>query len=520
MAGMTTSNLGRAGLRLGRVPTAGFVVLVLGAAAMLGAIGAAKPEAALALGVLAVVGVAALAWPEAATLLVVFLVYTNAIGVAVAWQGAPQMVGAAAPLLLMLPIAAGLRRGERLRVNSTFGWILGLLAVQAASTVLAVDQGIATRQLVGFVTEGALLYLLVYNAVRTPETLARCLWVILLAAGWLALISAFQHFVSSPLRPFMGFAQVDSAFLQGRTDSPRLAGPLGDPNYYAQILLAAVPIGYVLCQRAGTFATRALAAGSTALCCVAIALTYSRGAAVGLAFVLVVMVLVRMVRLKHVLAVAAGLVIVVLLVPTYANRVGSHSQVQGATAEAGTDPDADQSAQGRTTEMLAAALAFSDRPLLGVGPGGFPVVYQTYAQRIGTGVHETTESGSRRGEEAQREAHDIFLSIAAELGLLGLIAFCGVLWTTLRGTVRARDGGRARSADLATALLLSLVAYVGAGLFLTLAFERYFWLLLALAGAAAAMAPRRSFAAAARRAAAVPAPDRALGAPPQRALGP
>ena len=117
MAGMTTSNLGRAGLRLGRVPTAGFVVLVLGAAAMLGAIGAAKPEAALALGVLAVVGVAALAWPEAATLLVVFLVYTNAIGVAVAWQGAPQMVGAAAPLLLMLPIAAGLRRGERLRVN-------------------------------------------------------------------------------------------------------------------------------------------------------------------------------------------------------------------------------------------------------------------------------------------------------------------------------------------------------------------------------------------------------------------
>ena len=144
------------------------------------------------------------------------------------------------------------------------------------------------------------------------------------------------------------------------------------------------------------------------------------------------MVLVRMVRLKHVLAVAAGLVIVVLLVPTYANRVGSLSQVQGATAEAGTDPDADQSAQGRTTEMLAAALAFSDRPLLGVGPGGFPVVYQTYAQRIGTGVHETTESGSRRGEEAQREAHDIFLSVAAELGLLGLIAFCGALWTTLR----------------------------------------------------------------------------------------
>jgi O-antigen ligase len=508
---MSTSNLA---LRLGRVPPAGFIGLVLAAAAVLGAIGAAKPEAGLALGVVAVTGVAALAWPEAATLLVVFLVYTNALGVAVAEHGAPQTVGALAPLLLMLPIAAALRHGDRLRVNGAFGWILGLLAVQAAATVLAVDQGVAAGQVISFISEGVVLYLLVYNAVRTPETLARCLWVILLAAGWLALVSAFQHFASSPLRPFMGFAQVDSAFLQGRTESPRLSGPLGDPNYYAQILLAAIPIGYVLCQRARSVAARVLAAGSTALCCVAIALTYSRGAAVGLAFVLVLMLVMRMVRLKHVLAVAAGLVIVVLLVPTYANRVGSLTQVQGATAEAGTDPDADQSAQGRTTEMLAAALAFSDRPLLGVGPGGFPIVYRTYAERIGTGVHETTEAGSRRGEEAQREAHNMFLSIAAELGLLGLVAFCGALWVTLRGLLRARDGGRARSADLATALLLSIVAYVGAGLFLTLAFERYFWLLLALAGAAASLAPRRSMAAAARRA------SPGLAAPARRALEP
>jgi hypothetical protein len=43
---------------------------------------------------------------------------------------------------------------------------------------------------------------------------------------------------------------------------------------------------------------------------------------------------------------------------------------------------------------------------------------------------------------------------------------------------------------MADALFLALLAYLVAGLFLSLAFERYFWLLLALAGAAGGVALR------------------------------
>jgi hypothetical protein len=47
-------------------------------------------------------------------------------------------------------------------------------------------------------------------------------------------------------------------------------------------------------------------------------------------------------------------------------------------------------------------------------------------------------------------------------------------------------------AHLATGIGLAIVAYLGTGVFLSLAFQRYFWLLVALAGAACQVLDRPS----------------------------
>ena len=78
---------------------------------------------------------------------------------------------------------------------------------------------------------------------------------------------------------------------------------------------------------------------------------------------------------------------------------------------------------------------------------------------------------------------------------MGLAAFSCLLFVTARLLLRARRRlltTRPDLADLPTAFLLAIVAYVACGLFLTLAFERYFWLLMALAAASAAIAVDRS----------------------------
>ena len=138
---------------------------------------------------------------------------------------------------------------------------------------------------------------------------------------------------------------------------------------------------------------------------------------------------------------------------------------------------ADGAIQSRITEGLAALLAFADHPLVGVGPGEFPGVYRDYAEMSGSG-------SSRR----DRQAHNLFLGMAAELGLAGIIVFFAIIYLTLRDLARARRMTRdldPMMSALATGFLLAIVTYLTTGLFLHMSFVRYFWLLLGLAGAAA-----------------------------------
>jgi O-antigen ligase len=460
--------------------------LLLGAG-VLGAAAARAPWAAAVLAALGALAAAALLAPELATLVVVFCLWLDVPAIAVDRFGAPQLAGALIPFVLVVPLLAARRHGRRLVAPPAFAAIVALLVVELASTAFATHQDEAVERVRQFALEGPIVYLLVVNAVRTPETLRRVLWALVAAGALLALVSVHQQLTGRYERPYFGLGTVDGSFFRGQSDVARLAGPLGDPNYYAQILLAVVPLALLAALRERTAWLRLAGAGAAALCCTAIAYTYSRGAAVALLAVLLAMALLGYVRTRHLAAIAVGLAVLLAAVPAYRERVESITRVGGATAEAGADADADQSTRGRTTEMRAAALAFLDHPALGVGPGGFPSYYQRYASRVGGEVHESRRSGPHAGEVPERAAHNIVLGVAADLGVAGLAAVGAVLGLTFRDLGRARRRWRGRRPELVTladALLLALVGYLVAGLFLSLAFERYLWLLAALAGAA------------------------------------
>ena len=81
----------------------------------------------------------------------------------------------------------------------------------------------------------------------------------------------------------------------------------------------------------------------------------------------------------------------------------------------------------------------------------------------------------------------MYLEIAAESGLLGLSVFLTIIAWLLRSLWRARHrlvAVDAQDADLAAALWLGLLAYLCTGVFLHLSYQRYYWFLVALAGAA------------------------------------
>jgi putative inorganic carbon (hco3(-)) transporter len=486
---MTAAAIGRRGGGLPAVTGA----LVAGGATI-GIVGTREPLLAVAAVALAASAAAILLWPEVATLLFVFLVWMNVPAVAVSHFDLPLAVAVLPPLLLLIPLAAVVLRGGKLEVHRPFLFLVVLLVAQIASMLVSAHQDIAYNKLQTFVAEGILVYFVITNVVRTHETLRRCIWAMLMAGTLLAAVTVFQKITGTWARPYGGFGTVQSSFFVFEGAPARAAGPLGDPNYYAQILLTLVPLGLITMWRESSRLLRLVAGACTLTICAAIMITNSRGAAVAFGVLLLVMAFLGLVRPGQLVVLLLGIVLLLTLVPDYRDRVATIGTVRSATSEAGAQ-GADPSAQGRTTEMAAGALVFFDHPALGVGPGTFPLYYQEYAQRIGLQVHEKVLTGENQGQVPQRQAHNIFLSIAAELGIAGLAAFSCLLFVTARLLLRARRRLLASHPDLAelpTAFLLALVAYVSCGLFLTLAFERYFWLLMALAAASAVIALDRS----------------------------
>jgi O-antigen ligase len=139
----------------------------------------------------------------------------------------------------------------------------------------------------------------------------------------------------------------------------------------------------------------------------------------------------------------------------------------------------DTSLRGRATEMLAALRVFLAHPVLGVGPGQYKPFYAEKYQ-------SDPQFAFKHIPEA-RGAHNLYLQMAAETGIIGLAVFMAIVLLILHRLWQVRCHWVHRdpeSANLATALFLGLMAYLVHSMFAHLAYERYFFLFLALAGAA------------------------------------
>ncbi len=423
--------------------------------------------------------------PEIATLVVIFLLYSNAAVVAVNRFGVPVFVGAVVPMILVVPLGYELLiRRRTVIITPAFPWICGFFLVQILGTLFARDLEGTAGNLVTFILEGIGLYLLVINVVRTPSALRNAVWTLLIVGAFLGGLSVYQAVTGTYGNDYFGFAQTDATNDLGVAVSGlhRLAGPIGEKNRYAQIMLMLVPLALFQAWSERRRILRVAAFGITILTSAAVILTFSRGAAVGFALVIVIMVVLRYIKpiqLFLVLLLAVGLLVAV---PSYAERLTSLQAITDALTGNTSGTVTDNSILSRATENIAALNVFADHPLIGVGPGEFSTYYRQYADQVGL-----------LSKAADREAHNLYLGTAAETGILGLVCFLMVLFVTLWELARARRrwiGRRNDLANMATAFSLSVVTYMTTGIFLHLSYERYFWLVMALAGATAVIALR------------------------------
>lgn len=408
--------------------------------------------------------------------------------------GHPQVLGTLLLGLVATPAVVQLLvRRKGLVLDAPALAMFGLLGASLVSTFAARDAPTALAWIATYALEGIVLYLFVVNAVRSVRTLRRAMWTLVATSALLGSLGIYQELTHNYQQQFAGLAQRDLELERRRQVSAaapirsrervalaqRAAGPIGDPNRYAQMLLVALPLGFYLMRRSGSIWQAAGAAGCTASILCGIFLTYSRGGWLALGVVVTASLASGLLRWRvFVPALVLGSLLVFAVAPGTAARLRSIGSVQALLSDRVT-ASADGAVRGRMTEMLAALHVFMDHPVLGVGPGHFSPFYSV-------DYMDEPEIAFRRRTEPRR-AHNLYLEIAAETGILGLVAFLAVVMLLARGLVAARRRLAAvpEVRDLATAFGLALVAYLATGCFLHLSFQRLFWLLAALAGSAA-----------------------------------
>ena len=419
-----------------------------------------------------------------------FVFYTNLAVVLARFHGVPQIIASSVAVLLFIPIIRALVvERQPLVVTPVLPLVFLFLGTLFLAGALSPEPAVVQHSIGLYLTEGLLLYLLVSNAVRTTHVLSWVLWTLILAGALLGALSIFQELTKSYANDYGGLAQVDQLARGGgfniSTDSavkvlrPRLGGPLGSENRYAQILAVVFPLALMRAFRDPLRSRRLAGAVASVLIAGGIFLTFSRGAAVAVALTIVLTLLLRELKLRNVLpAIAVMTALVFFVVPDYIIRLSSLegvTQLSTTTANSSGGPDA--ALVGRETENLAALQAFIDHPVTGVGPGVYFHEYsRDYANRLGL-----------RYLNSERRGHSLYLELAADTGIIGLSAFLAMVAVPLLLLFRHARYWRDRDPEraiIASSLLFALIAYLATGMFLHLSYQRYFWAVLALASAA------------------------------------
>ena len=418
-----------------------------------------------------------------------FLLYSNLLVALARRTPLPTAVAVLVPGLLMFAVLHRVMVcRERIVVDRTLLMMLGFLAVLLISAFAARGLEQAVTRISVFVVEGLLIYFLTRNAIGSMSELRWAAVGVVAAAALVSALALVQAGTGNYEQDFLGLAErnlerVDEAGRSGTGAQLRLEdrayGPVGEPNRFAQILMMALPVALVVAQTARSRMGALMGYGSVLAVLGGVLVTYSRGAFLTLAALVVLMVPMRLLSARKLVAlIAAGVILAPIVAPTYTQRmlsIGGVAEIFGSSAA-----EADGATEGRVTEMLAALAAYTDHPVLGVGPGQYMPYYSVYYQSLpDISIREIAEP---------RRAHSLYLELGAESGTLGLVAFLAIPLLLLRDLRALRITLAKRRPDLArvaASFSLVLLAYLGTGVFLHLAFERYYWFMVGMTAAAA-----------------------------------
>lgn len=432
------------------------------------------PLPAAAAGAVALAAVCALAWAMARRPLLLPLLAIIALPFRVPIQVGGTTSNLLVPLYVVIAagalamIAAGLRATPASpAARLAPGWLERLLALAVAlygiQATYSSDFDKALQQSAFFIVPFALLFVLLAEVDWTPRLLRLSLGLLV---GLALAFSGIGYVEYATKRIFLNPKLIASNDLHTyfRTNSVFF-----DPNIYGRFLVVAMLA--VAATLLSTTRARVVWTGALVLAALwaGLVLTLSQSSLGALLVGLATLAVLRW-GTKRVLLPAAGVVLLVaaaVLATPHTFGVNLHN-LNGSSS-------------GRSQLVSGGGALFAARPIAGYGSGSFIVEYRR---------HE----GSRISTDSATASHTIPITVAAEQGAIGLLAYVGLLAAAF-ARLLGRAAGQSVARSFAAAAFLALV-------FHTLVYAAFLedpltWALLGVGTAlAATVAPRPSPAAA------------------------
>jgi O-antigen ligase len=420
--------------------------------------------------------------PELGMLALVFVTFTRAFEVITGKsEGVLSIYTVYLALLAVVIFARWLFFGEKTANWRSAAILIGLFGLMGVASLLYADYTEVVRiQLLQFVKD-FLMLLLVVMLIKSGRTLRSVIWTLLGAGIFLGTITLYQQATGDFANTFFGFGEVQYANIVDKVQGNRIGGPGLDPNTYGQYMLVLVPLAWDRLWNERRLLLRLLAGWAFIVTTLSIIFSFSRGNFIGLVAVLGLLVLLKRPNITTIaIALVLGMFMLPFIPAQYTQRITTLTYIipnptDGGDESMGSVRNATReiSFRGRLSENIVGLLMTRDNPIIGVGLGNYKDHYQSYSRGLGL-------DSRREG----RSAHNLYLEISSEFGLIGVAWFLLLNWVAFRSLLHARrqflEIGRADYAAMTTAITVSLIGLLVTSIFLHMVYPRYFWLVYAL----------------------------------------
>ncbi|MCK4234466.1 O-antigen ligase family protein [candidate division WOR-3 bacterium] len=287
------------------------------------------------------------------------------------------------------------------------------------------------------------IYFIIVNIVNSKKLLVAIIWTIVISTAFASFFSIYQYIAGS----IFEFSVFKIYY--------RVAGTGNDANYFALLLVTTLPLSLSLFRITRFKLLKILLLIISFAYIFSIFFTLSRGGLIGLSFVLIFFLFKFRTNKKIFILLLFVILFLSFFIPLNVKmRIQTLIHFQG-----------DASIIQRIELIKGGLRVFAESPLVGVGLGGFINHVARYVTM-------------------PMVAHNTYLQVAAELGLIGFSLFASIilltLWTLHKNQKMLKESGKRELFFISQSLQGGLLGFLVISAFLSVPFHFSLWIMISL----------------------------------------